>query len=99
VGVVLKALQEVLDVLVEHRWLVICCVQDCSLLVIGQLAEQNQVGRFEGKFAVFGQLFRREPEEQLAFVAVDVGDGACGSSPCEGTPGRTSFMPSPARRP
>jgi hypothetical protein len=76
VGVVLEALHELLDVLVEHRVVGDLLGPRLQLLVSGQLAEQNQVGRFE-VVAVFGQLFDRVAAiEQLALVAVDVGDGA-----------------------
>ncbi len=76
VGVVLKALHELLDVLVEHR-----VVRDLPRPVLelrggGQFTEENQVGRLE-VVAFLGQLLDWIPAiEQDALVAVDIRDGA-----------------------
>ena len=76
VRVVLEPLHELLDVLVQHR--VERDLAGPGLLLRGrrQLAEQDQIRRFE-EVAVLGQLFDRIAAiEEDAFVAVDVGDRA-----------------------
>ncbi len=75
-GVVLKPLHELLDVLVQHRVQRDLAHPRRELRARRQLAEQNQVGRFEER-AVVGQLLDGvAPVEQDALVAVDVGDAA-----------------------
>ena len=82
VRVVLEALHELLDVLVQHR-----VERDLArprlLLRRGrQLAEQDQVRGLE-EVALLGELLDRiAAVEQDALVAVDVGDARCGSSRC-----------------
>ena len=76
VRVVAEALHELLDVLVEHRVERDLLRPVLQLRGRRQLAEENQVGRFE-VVAFFGQLLDRIAAiEQDALVAVDVGDRA-----------------------
>jgi hypothetical protein len=76
VRVVLEALHELLDVLVQHRMEGDLAVPRLLLRSGRQLAEQDQVGGFE-EVAFLGQLLDRvAPVEQDPLVAVDIGNRA-----------------------
>jgi hypothetical protein len=76
VRVVLKPLHQLLDVLVQHRVVGNLARPRLHLRGGRQLAEQDQVRRFE-KIALLRELLDRiAAVEQDALVAIDVGDGA-----------------------
>ena len=75
VGVAPEAAQEELHLLMHHGVLEHQAVKFVALLVVGQLAVEQEVAGVE-VIALFGQLLDGVAAvEQLAFVAVDVGDG------------------------
>jgi hypothetical protein len=82
VGVVLEAVHQLLDVLVQHR-----VERDLRRPLLqlrrrGQLAEDDEIRRLEiGR--TLGQLLDRvAPVFEDALVAVDVGDAARDTTPC-----------------